>query len=257
MTGMGGHFAAIEALPGVGESVAGARAAVDRLAGNLALRTQPYEVIAETALRGARASAALEGALVDLAALRSGEAFTDPVAGPIARGAVRVSTEVGSLREVWTTAPRQALARLHSLAAADGPVEPEALGRLTSPGAAARLDLLAGAVIERGSASAVVIAAITHAEVMSAQAFSWGNGLVARAAARCVLIERGLDVHGVIAPEIGHLSLGTDAYGDGLDAYALGGPLGVGAWVCFFARSVELAAADALTVCTRVSRTKK
>ncbi|MGQ0626203.1 MAG: oxidoreductase [Sporichthyaceae bacterium] len=256
MTGMGGHFAAIEALPGVADSVAAARIAVDRLTGNPALRTSPYEVIAETALRGARASAVLEGCPLDLDALRTGEAFTDPACGPVARGAVRVATEIGALRPVWATAPRQALARLHALAASDGPLPPEVLGRLTAPAAAARLDVLARAVIERGPASAVVIAAITHAEVMSVQAFSWGNGLVARAAARCVLIERGLDVHGVIAPDIVHLSLGVDAYLDALDAYALGGPLGVGAWVCHCARAIEIAAADALTVCTRISRTR-
>ena len=65
-------------LPGVGEAAASARASIDRLLAHRVLRSQGHAVTAESALRGARASAALAGVDVSLAALRAGGS-TDPV----------------------------------------------------------------------------------------------------------------------------------------------------------------------------------
>ncbi len=174
-------FASVAALPGVADAVAAARDAVDRLSGHGVLRLRQADVAAETALRGARASAALEGADVELDALRSGAAFDDPVAGPTARAAVRISTEYGLLTAVWARAPRQALARLHVVAGADA-VDPDALGRPSSAAAAARLDQLADLLLVPTTAPAIVVAALVHGEILAANAFGWGNGLVARAA---------------------------------------------------------------------------
>jgi Fic family protein len=107
-------FARIAALPGVTDAVLSARAAVDRLLGHRVLRRRSAEVSAESALRGARASAALEGRPVALEDVRAGA-----VDDPFVQGALRVSAEVGALAETWRQAPRQVLARLHALAAAD------------------------------------------------------------------------------------------------------------------------------------------
>lgn len=104
----------IAVLPGVSEAVQNARTAVDRLYGHRVLRRRGPEVSAESALRGARASSALEGADVSLESLRSGEADS-----ALVQGALRVSAEIGRLAKTWRTAPRQVLARLHALAAAD------------------------------------------------------------------------------------------------------------------------------------------
>ncbi|WP_248962383.1 oxidoreductase [Sphaerisporangium perillae] len=120
---MSDPLAVIAGLPGVPDAVQNARAAVDRLYGHRVLRRRGPEVSAESALRGARASAALEGADVTLESLRAGEAHS-----PIADGALRASSEVGRLRQTWRTAPRQVLARLHALAAA-GLVPEDLLGR--------------------------------------------------------------------------------------------------------------------------------
>lgn len=76
----------------------------------------------------------------------------------------------------------------------------------------ARLDGLARLLIAPSDASAVVVAALVHGEILALQPFVWGNGLVARAAQRIVLITRGLDPKSAVVPEVGHLDLGADAY---------------------------------------------
>ena len=80
---------------------------------------------AEAALRAARASAALDGArlVIDRRAgagrRRVPRRRCQVVADPVLAGAVRAAEATGRLLGVWRTAPLQALARLHVLAAAD------------------------------------------------------------------------------------------------------------------------------------------
>ena len=61
----------LAALPGVADAVERARRAVDDLRGHRVLRRYADRVAAESALRGARASAALAGADVPLETLRA------------------------------------------------------------------------------------------------------------------------------------------------------------------------------------------
>lgn len=63
-------LAALLPLPDVQDAVAEARTAVDALLGHRVLRRGSAEVTAESALRGARASAELEGAGIELERLR-------------------------------------------------------------------------------------------------------------------------------------------------------------------------------------------
>ncbi len=242
-------FAVVAALPGVAEAGLRARAAVDRLTGLPALRLRAHDVVAVTALRGARASAALSGVDVEEEALRTGSAFDDPTTGATARGAVRLSTEIGLVAPVWAKAPLQALARLHVVAAAEANAADSSLGRPATPAAAERLDLLADTLTAPTAAPAVVVAALVHAEVLATEAFGVWSGLVARAAARCVLMQRGLDRGGVVAPEVGHVQLGLTEYQIALAGYASGTPEGVADWVRHCARALELGAGDALKVC--------
>src|SRR3954468_17164653 len=83
-------------LPGVRAASEAARAASDRLLRHKVLRRESAGVSTESALRGARASAALEGVDVPLADLRAGE-----VADPVVQGALRVSAGLGSMVETW------------------------------------------------------------------------------------------------------------------------------------------------------------
>ncbi|MFC1418174.1 oxidoreductase [Streptacidiphilus cavernicola] len=112
-------MAALAGLPGVADAVAGARRAVDRLYGHRVMRRRAAEVTSESALRGARASAALDGADWPLEEVRRRSDFgTDPEARTVG-GALRVNAEAGQLLGTWRHSPLQVLARLHLLASGD------------------------------------------------------------------------------------------------------------------------------------------
>ncbi|MBN6055879.1 oxidoreductase [Nonomuraea sp. RK-328] len=133
---MSDPLAVIARLPGVPEAVEEARRAVDLLYRHRVLRRASPTVSAESSLRGARASAAIEGVDVPLDALRR-----DEVHDPVVQGALRASAELGRLGPTWRKAPRQVLARLHTVAAA-GLADAASLGRpRTDPADFPRTDL--------------------------------------------------------------------------------------------------------------------
>lgn len=101
------------------ESVTEVRKAVDRLYGHRVMRRRAAEVTSESALRGARASAALAGADWPLEEVRRRSDFSNGADERIVGGALRISAEAGQLLSVWRTSPLQVLARLHLLAAGD------------------------------------------------------------------------------------------------------------------------------------------
>ena len=233
-------------LPGVTDGVARARSAVDGLLGNRTLRRRSADVSAESSLRGAWASARLSGREVSLAEVRSGAAAADPVV----QGALRAQSAVGALADTWTRAPRQALARLHALAAADL-APPEALGRPT-PGTAERLDTLA-AVLAATAAPAIVVAAVVHAEIAALDAFAPASGIVARAAVRLTLIERGLDPKSLVVVEAGHLELRT-AYDAALAAYREATPAGIAQWLVHCTDALVAGARESVAICEAIAR---
>jgi Fic family protein len=253
-------FAHVAGLPEVPEAISSARESVDRLLSHRILRRSSAEVSAESALRGARASAALEGVPMPLDAVRAG------VSDPFVQGALRVSAELGPLAATWRTAPRQALARLHTLAAADAGValgrprssalvrDPLSLGAPPSPGEViSRLDGLSSLLTARSSAPAIVVAAVVHGELLALRPFGWGDGLVARAAVRLTLISRGLDPKSLAAPEVGHVELGS-AYPEAIAAYVSGSAAGVAHWVRHCAEAINLGARETLAVCESFTR---
>ena len=118
-------LSALAELPGVPERIAAARDACEQLRWHEALRRRIPEASAESRVRGAQASAALEGATVPLDLVRDvmrGAAqwplHPDPVE-LVARGAVTATAESEHVRGLVTRAPLQALARLHVAAAAE------------------------------------------------------------------------------------------------------------------------------------------
>ncbi|WP_051515603.1 oxidoreductase [Candidatus Blastococcus massiliensis] len=234
-------------LPGVHEAADSARAAVDRLLSHKVLRRESAGVSTESALRGARASAALEGVDVPLAELRAGA-----VDDPVVQGALRVSAGLGAMVETWQKAPGQVLARLHVLAAADR-VGPADLGR---PGAHAgpRLSGLFSLVTGATTAPAVLVAALVHGELAALAPFGTADGLVARAAGRLTGIARGLDPKAVSVPEVGFAELGRPAYDEALAGYASGRPEGVGGWLVHCCRATEHGALEGLAICESLLR---
>ncbi|MEV4892071.1 oxidoreductase [Nonomuraea sp. NPDC055795] len=237
---MSDPLAAVAKLPGVPEAVDEAREAVDRLYRHRVLRRARPAVSTESSLRGARASAALEGADVTLDALRR-----DEVSDPVVQGALRASVEVGRLGPTWRKAPRQVMARLHSVAAA-GLVGPDALGRPSAGGP--RLDALFGLLETPTKAPALVLAAIVHAELAVLRPFGSADGVVARAAERLTLVEFGLDPKSIVAVEVGHLEQDYEA---GLKAYVDGG---VAEWVRQCAAAVSLGVRETTAICEAMQR---
>src|SRR4051812_40080698 len=147
-----------------------------------ALRRSGGPVAAEIALRTSVASAALETHGFDLEGVRAG-VVTDPVV----QGALRATAALDGLTGTWAKAPRQVLAKLHTLVARDvvGPAE---LGRPINAAVVPRIDALAALVSGATSAPVLLQAAVVHAELLALQAFAGPNGVVARAAARLTLV---------------------------------------------------------------------
>jgi hypothetical protein len=247
-------LAHLAALPGVEEAVRRARDAVVALHNHPVNRTGWAASAAEAALRAARASAALDGASLVLAgADRRDDVVTDPVLA----GAVRAAEATGRLLGSWRTAPLQALARLHVLAAAD---LPDITGDPDSePGrpvrGAERLALLADLVTGGSAAPAPVLVAVVHGELLAVAPFPSANGVVARAAARLAAIGSGLDPHGLAVPEVGHLRVGA-AYREAAQGFAAGTPDGLSAWIRHCCDQWVAGAREGRSIAEARSRTK-
>ncbi|WP_043629884.1 hypothetical protein [Nonomuraea candida] len=260
---MSDPLAVIAQLPGVPEAVDEARQAVDRLYRHRVLRRASPAVSTESSLRGARASAAIEGVDVPLDVLRRDEAHD-----PLVQGALRASAEMGRLGATWRKAPRQVLARLHVVAAA-GLTPQEELGRPRSgdvddvpdplslgpaPSAAdtaTRMDGLFDLLERPTKAPAIVLAAVVHAELAVLRPFGAADGVVARSAERLTLVEYGLDPKSLVAVEVGHLEL---PYGEALRAYLGGTPEGVATWVQHCASAVTLGVRETTAICEAMQR---
>ncbi|MEO3785344.1 oxidoreductase [Actinocorallia sp. B10E7] len=243
----------VSLLPGVEEACDAARKAVDRLRGHRMLRRKSTEVSTESLLRGARASAALEGAEAHLEEVRSGHAQH-----PLVQGALRISSEMGPLVATWHTAPRQVLARLHVLGARDV-VSADLLGRPRESGTpspeevAARLDALSALLTTPSKAPALVAAAIVHGELLALKPFGSADGLVARAAERLTLIDRGLDPKSLVSPEVGHFERAAE-YRETFEGYLTGTAEGVAGWIRHCAEAVIAGARDSQALCESMQR---
>jgi hypothetical protein len=226
------------ALEGVPSALAAARDGVDALLRDRGLRRTTPELTAESLLRGAAASAIIAGSSTDLDALRGGAADVT------AMRAARLNAGLLALVPVVDRSPLQALARLHTLAAA-GAVSDDVLGRpRTDPDVAGGLQRLAGMLLRSAGLPAIAVAALTHAELVSFAPFVSANGLVARAMERLLLVARGVDPTAMTVPEAGHLAAGA-AYPRALSAYAEGTLTGARTWLLY--------ATEALGVATEAS----
>lgn len=269
-------------LPGVEDAVAEAREACTALRWHEGLRRRIPEAAAESRVRGATASALLEGAepagsesSVDLVRqLVSGvvswqERQTDPVWRVLA-GAVRATSATEHLGAAQLRAPAQLLASLHTSAAAgllpehqlgrprqgeEAPPGEEVLGPAPEPEAVRdRLRMVHDLVrsVPDGGAPTLLVAALVHAEIAVARPFAAGNGVVARALERTLVRVGGLDPTGVAVPEVGHSDRAGTDYRGALAAYAGGDPEGVRLWLLHSAQALVRAAAEGTRVADAV-----
>lgn len=230
------------------EMLGAARDAFDALLWRRDVRANAEAVAADSIARGGRASAAIEGA--DLA---------EPDDSPMGRTlacAVATTAAVPGLVDTWHRAPLQALAALHAHAAA-GFVAEDAIGRPRTDGhaddplligvlpdqsvVAPRLTMLAD-LATASAAPALLVAAIVHAELLLLRPFAHGSGLVARAAVRCVLADRGIDPSLFSVPEHGMAESGRPAIVRAIKAYAGGTPDGMHDYLRWFATACGVGA---------------
>lgn len=252
------QLAALTDLPDVRAKAEATREACTRLRFHEALRRRIPEASAESRVRGAQASAALDGAQFPVAVVR--ELMSGARAWPedldpgltTLKGAVAVTAESERVVSLVRTAPLQALARLHVAAAAPLGGAVDALGRPrtgdetctefvdlgpapSTPVVAARLAHLSEVIVVAAGAAnrvpALVVAALVHAELAAIRPFVHGNGLVARAMERALIQALGLEPTGVAVPEAGHVANGGPAYLGALTAYGQGSAAGVGLWL--------------------------
>lgn len=226
-----GRLASLEGVP---SAYAAARDGIDVLLRDRGLRRTAPAMTAESLLIGAQASAVLEGSASSLDEVRDGSGDS------IAQDAVRLSSRALSVAGLLDTAPLQAFARLHAVAAT-GSVSQDRLGRPRNAEAAQRLQDLSSILLTPTSAPALLVAAVVHADLAAAAPFASHNGLVARAAERLVLVTRGVDEKSLMVPEAGHLRLRA-AYESNLRGYREGGRAGVHAWLLYTAEAYTLAA---------------
>ena len=219
----------LAALEGVASGMAAARDGIDALLRDRGLRRTSPQLTAESLLRGAHASAVLEGSVSSLEEVRADGG------DEVARAALRISTELLGLLPTLRRAPLQAIARLHVLAAS-GVVPDEDVGRPRDAAGAGRLQALGRLLTAPSTAPALVLAAVAHADLAAAAPFVSHNGLVARALERLVLAARGVDEKSLVVPEAGHLALRRE-YESNLLGYALGGPGGVHAFLLYAAEA--------------------
>lgn len=237
-------FAAVAALPAVAAAAETSRTAFDAMLWDRSLRSAAEELSRRSALAGAASSAGIDGIEIEWRVWEAGQAADDTPMGKAAAGIVALYAQLPALRQVWETAPSQALAKAHALVAV--PVTPDDIGRPRTgppqdplhigdaPPAAAvapRLADLAGRLSAGTQAPALVVAAVVHAELMALQPFTYGSGLVARAVDRLVLGGRGVDPDNWSVPEAGLHARGRSAYARALRGYAAGDVAG---WVEFY-----------------------
>jgi hypothetical protein len=219
----------LTSLEGVPSAYAATRDGIDVMLRDRGLRRTSPELTAESLLRGAHASAVLEGSSASLAEVRAGEGDA------IAADAVRLSTSVLGLAPLMKTAPLQAIARIHAVAGS-ATVPPDELGRPRDAASADRLRGVAELVLAQTSAPALLVAAVVHADLATAAPFASHNGIVARAVERLLLVSRGVDAKSLVVPEAGHLALRAE-YESNLRGYRDGGARGVHAWVLYAAEA--------------------
>ena len=247
-------LASLAALPGVADEMTAAREAIDAVMWDRRVRAASLEVARQSELRGASASAALEGA--DLAIVE------DSPMGRTLLAAQAVTEQVRHEVRTWEHAPLQVLATLHAVAVLalghddepgrprtaavdlDPGVDPLRIGMLAPADVVAdRLQALARVLVQPTQAPGLVVAAVVHGELLALRPFRVGSGLVARAAVRCVLASRGVDPSAFTIPEEGMLASGRPAYVRGVQDFASGDPERMASSLIGFARSCAQGAA--------------
>jgi hypothetical protein len=228
--------------------LAATRDEIDAVLWDRGIRAKAADVAAASVMRGARDSAAIDGA--------DSAVVDDSPMGRILGNAQVLTARVPALVDTWATAPLQVLAELHAIAS-QGFSSDEERGRPRSgdevrdplnigmlPPASVISPRMAGlaTVITTSSSPALLIAAIVHGELSALRPFEVGSGLVARAGVRLVMASKGIDPSMFTIPEHGMFELGRPAYVTAIREYSAGTPEGINSYLSWFATALALGA---------------
>jgi hypothetical protein len=228
--------------------MSGTRDEIDSVLWDRGIRTKAAEVAAASVMRGARDSAAIDGA--------DSAVVDDSPMGRILGNAQILTARVPALVDTWSIAPLQVLAELHAIASqgftpdtergrprsGDDVRDPLNMGVL--PPADVIGPRLAGlaTVVTSSTSPALLIAAIVHGELSALRPFEVGSGLVARASVRLVMASKGIDPSMFTIPEHGMFELGRPAYVTAIREYSAGTPEGINSYLSWFATALALGA---------------
>lgn len=232
-------------LPGVTEASEAARAALATVHRHPANRRGWATTAAESILRGARASAGMDGGSVRLD--EDGE-HDDVLASALRVAGGLTGESLDRAVAVWTRSPMQELAHLHLLAAAGPDVDAGTLGRpRPDKGVAERLQVLGELVTGGTRVPAPILAAVVLGDLMSLQPFGSADGIVARAAFRLVGVSTGLDPHCLGVPEVTFYR-DPAAHLKALEGFTAGTQEGVAEWIIHCCGALEAGAREATSI---------
>lgn len=248
-----------------------------------ALRRRWREARAEASIRGAVASASIEGVVLPAGVLREhvaaasldrvlcGDPGLDATAGLWRAGARvvgwmpdlvgRARPELPSARALLTSLHRDITGPLASSGRIDvaevalprSQEDPREGGPATAPTGEELRERLEGllALIGAAQAPALVRAAVVHAEMVTARPFSAGNAAVGRLLVRHLITTDGLEPTGTAVSDL-YAARAPGAYADAAAAYASGTPEGVVAWVEWQAEAILVGIQEAGELCRAV-----
>lgn len=208
---------------------------------------------AESVLRGARASAWLDGGEPTLA---DDGSITDPILAAALRVADAISPEtIGETTRVWTRAPQQVLAKFALYASpTDEAAEDEqvrmSLGRpigdekLSAAMKEQRLHILGDLITGGTAVHGGVLSAVVHGELLTMRPFAHHNGIIARAASRLVTISTGVDPRGLAVPEV-YWTRHRREYVEAAQGFSSGSAEGLRAWILLHLEGLKAGAVEA------------
>lgn len=245
-------------LEGVAPAVSAAQDAIAAVHRHRANRRDFAVTSLEALMRASRASAAVDGADVDVqqpdglltASLKIHELLNPDV--------------VETTAATWQRSPLQVMASMHRIAAGavashEGQEPGSDVGR-PGPGTVGdehivshRLQLLSSIITDRGDLPGPVLAAVVHGELASLQPFGSCDGIIARACSRLVCVSTGLDPRNLSVPEVGWYRFPAK-YHEAVAGFATGQPEAVGQWIVMCCQAWEKGATEALSIADAFQR---
>lgn len=224
---------ALAQLEGVPSAMSAARDAVDAVLRDRGRRTVSPEQSAAAMLAAAEASAAIENASVEV-----DHGTGDRTVPDWTPATVRLYVALTDQAELIRVSPGQAIARTHAVLGR-GVLADDDLGRLR-PGEeiSARMHGLSQLLTSPTRAPLLVLAAVTHAELITTAPFVAGNGIVARAVQHLIMIDGGIDRPPVTVPEVADRE-SADGYQQALAGYRSGTTIGVRDWLLHVAAGIS------------------